>query len=133
MATAKKWAQEEGIPVWEAECHLDSELFLDECPRWKSDGPQCPCILQRMFTHAEEVGQKECKQTICCSHQQPVPRAEAEAKTLTIQMVGFRTTREEIQWINNEVYQQKRLLGPPLYGPEQMEALDQEIFASLEE
>ena len=32
-----------------------------------------------------------------------------------------------------EVYQQKRLLGPPLYGPEWMEALDQDICTSLEE
>ena len=48
-------------------------------------------------------------------------------------MVGFRTTRKEIQEIYNEVYQQKRLPGPPLYGPEWMEALDQEICTSLEE
>ena len=48
-------------------------------------------------------------------------------------MVGFRTTREEIQGIYNEVYQQKGLLGSPPYGPEQMEALDQEIHTSLEE
>ena len=48
-------------------------------------------------------------------------------------MVGFRTTREEIQGIYNKVYQQKRLLGPTPYGPEQMDALDWEICASLEE
>ena len=59
MAAAKKWAQEEGISVWEADCHLDSELFLDEYPRWRPDSPQHPYILQQMFTHAEEVGQKE--------------------------------------------------------------------------
>ena len=54
-------------------------------------------------------------------------------KTLPIQMVGFQTTQEEIQGIYNEVYQQKRLPGPPLYGPGWMEALDQEICATLEE
>ena len=48
-------------------------------------------------------------------------------------MVGFRTTREEIQGIYNEMYQQKRLLAPPPYGPEWMEALDHEICTSLEE
>ena len=48
-------------------------------------------------------------------------------------MVGFRATREEIQGIYNKVYQQKRLLGPPLYGPVQMKALDQEICTSWEE
>ena len=48
-------------------------------------------------------------------------------------MVGFWTTWEEIQGIYNEVYQQKRLLGPPPYGPRQMETLDWEICASLEQ
>ena len=54
-------------------------------------------------------------------------------KTLAVQMVGFRTTREEIQGIYNKVYQQKRFLDPPQYGAELMEALDWEICVSLEE
>ena len=45
MAAAKKWAQEEGISMREAEQYLDSENFLDEYPRWRADGPQRPCIL----------------------------------------------------------------------------------------
>ena len=48
-------------------------------------------------------------------------------------MVGFRTTWEEVQGIYNEVSQQKSLQGPPLYGPEWMEALAWEICTSLEE
>ena len=64
--------------------------------------------------------------------QRPVPRADAEVEVHAIQMVGFRTTRE-IWESYNEVYQLKRLLGPSSYGPEWMEALDQEICASLEE
>ena len=59
MAATKKRAQEEGIPVQEAECCLDSKLFLDEYPRWSADGPQHSGILQRMFTYAKEVGQKK--------------------------------------------------------------------------
>ena len=59
MAATKRQAQEEGISVWEVDHSLDSELFLDEYPRWRADGPQCPYILQQMFAHAEEVGQKE--------------------------------------------------------------------------
>ena len=102
-AAAKKQAQEEGIPVQKEECHLDSKLCLDEYPRWRADGPQCPCILQRMFTYAEEVGYKEQEQTIPQGLQQLVPREEAEVKTPTIQMVVFRTTREEVQGIYNEV------------------------------
>ena len=86
-----------------------------------------------MFTYAKEVEQKEQEQVTHQGHQHPVSRETAKAKTPAIQMVGFRTTREEIQGIYNEVYQQKRLLGPPPYGPEEMEALDQEICASLKE
>ena len=40
---------------------------------------------------------------------------------------------EEVQGIYNEVYQQNKLPGPPLYGSEWMEALDREICTSLEE
>ena len=86
-----------------------------------------------MFIHAEVAGWKECEQSIHWGCQRLVPRADAEAEVPAIQMVGFRTTKEEIQEIYNEVYQQRRLPGSPLYGPEWMEALDQEICASLEE
>ena len=54
-------------------------------------------------------------------------------KTPAIKMVRFRTTREEVQGIYNEVYQQKRLPGPLPYRPEWMEALDWEICTSFEE
>ena len=66
-----------------------------------------------MFAYAKEVEQKEQEQIIHQDCQQLVPRKDAEVKTLAIQMVGFQTTWEEIQGIYNEVYQQKRLLGPP--------------------
>ena len=39
---AKELAQEVGIPVWEAECCLDTDLFLDEYPQWGADSPQHP-------------------------------------------------------------------------------------------
>ena len=86
-----------------------------------------------MFIHAEVAGQKECKRSIHWDCQRPVPRADAEAEVSAIQMVGFRTSREEIGEIYNDVYQLKRLPGPPPYGLGWMEALDQEICASLEE
>ena len=40
---------------------LDTDLFLDEYPQWRADGPQCPYILQRMFMHAEEVQGRKSK------------------------------------------------------------------------
>ena len=66
--------------------------------------------------HAEVVGQKECEQSICQGHWLLVPRATTEAEVPTIQMVGFRTTREEIQGTYNEAYQLKRLLPPTLWA-----------------
>ena len=133
LVAAKRRAQEEGISVWEAECHLDSNLFLDEYPWWRAYGPQYPCILQRMFVHAEVVGQKECERSICWDCWPLVPRANTEGEAPAIQRVGFRTIREEIWVIYNEVYQMKRLLGPPPYGLKKMEALDREVCNSLEE
>ena len=133
MAAAKKWAQE-GISIWEVECHLDSELFLNEYPRWTADGPQHPWILQRIFAYmlrswdAKNVNGLSVEATSSQS-----PREDTDVKTLAIQMVGFQTTQEEVQGIYNEVCQQKRLPGPPPYGSEWMEALDREICASLEE
>ena len=59
MVATKKQAQEEGISVLEADSCLHSELFLNEYPRWRADGPQCPYILQRMLAYAKEVGWKE--------------------------------------------------------------------------
>ena len=64
----KKWAQEEGILVWEEECHLDVDLFLDEYPWWEASGPQCPFILHRMFIHAKTTGQKELEWAIHRGH-----------------------------------------------------------------
>ena len=55
----KEWVREEGLSVWEAECHLDAKLFQDEYPRWDVGGSHCPIILKRMFMQATEVGQKE--------------------------------------------------------------------------
>ena len=57
--------REGGLSIREAEHCLDAELFLDEYPQWEVGGPYCPIILQRMFMHATEVGQKEAERFIC--------------------------------------------------------------------
>ena len=58
-------------------------------------------------------GRKECEQTIHQGHQQPVPREYTEVENSSHPDGGFWTTQEEVQGIYNEVYQQKRLPGPP--------------------
>ena len=50
-----------------------------------------------------------------------------------IQLVGFKTTGDEIWELYNDVYQLKRSPGPLPYGPEQTEELIQEIGTSLKE
>ena len=54
-----------GVSIREAECQLDTELFLDEYPQRDIEGPHCPIILHSMFLHAAEEGQKEVERFIC--------------------------------------------------------------------
>ena len=50
-----------------------------------------------------------------------------------IQLVGFKTTRDKIQELYNDVYQLRRSPDPPTYGLECTEELVQEILTSLKE
>ena len=125
LAAAKKLAQAEGISVWEAEWCLNADLFLDEYPQWEASGPKtlssykgCLYMLRwqgggksnGLFTVATG------NLTLGWMLRQQVP---------TIQLVGFKTTRDEIWELYNNVYQLKRSPGPLPYGPEQTEELVQ--------
>ena len=86
----------------------DSELFLDEYPRWRADSPQHPCILQRMFTYAEEAGQKEQEWVTHWGCWQPVSR-QPPRQNAGCPDGGVRNHKEEIQgytmrYINKKVY-----------------------------
>ena len=59
VLATKEWAKEGRLSIWEAECHLDAELFLDEYLQWEVGGTHHLFILQRIFVHANEAGQKE--------------------------------------------------------------------------
>ena len=50
---------EVGLSVREAEWRKDAKLFFDEYPRWELGAPHWSVILQEMFLHAAEQGQKE--------------------------------------------------------------------------
>ena len=117
-AAAKKWAQAEGIPVWEAEQCLVADLFLDEYPQWEASSPQCPVILQGMFAHAKTTGQKEMKWAIHHGHWQSYPGLNTKVEVPAIQLFGFKTTREEIQELYNDIYQLMSSPGPLPYGLE---------------
>ena len=47
-------AEEEGLSIQEAERVIESEMFLDEYPRWELRTPHQTVILHKMFLHAAE-------------------------------------------------------------------------------
>ena len=51
----------------------------------------------------------------------------------TVQLVGFKMTRDKIWELYNDIYQLKRSPDHLQYGPEQTEELVQEICTSLKE
>ena len=51
--------EEEGLSIREAERVIESEMFLDEYPRWELGTPHWTVILHKMFLHAAEQGWKE--------------------------------------------------------------------------
>ena len=53
------------MSIREAKHCMDMEMFLDEYPLWEVAGLHCPIILQGMFVHATELGQKEVERLIC--------------------------------------------------------------------
>ena len=56
---AHEHAKETGMSYRESERVVDSELFLDEYPRWGLGTPHWLVVLHEMFLHAAGQGQKE--------------------------------------------------------------------------
>ena len=52
-------AEQEGLSYRKAKWVVESDLFLDEYPRWDLGSPHHLIILHEMFLHAESGGQKE--------------------------------------------------------------------------
>ena len=95
-------------------------------------GPHHPIILQRMFVHATEVGQKEVEMLICQGHWHGLPRLNPGADVPAIQLVGYQTS-QEIQDLYHEVYLLKRLPVPLPCRPKWMEEAIKDIPSSLRE
>ena len=58
-------AEEKGISFRESEWMVDSELFLDEYPRWGLGTPHWLVVLHEMFLHAAGQGWKEAECMFC--------------------------------------------------------------------
>ena len=62
---ACRMAEQAGLSYREAKWVVESDLFLDEYPRWDLGSPHRSVILHEMFLHAESRGRKEA-QCMCC-------------------------------------------------------------------
>ena len=99
MAATKKLAQETGI----TERWLDANVFLDEYLRWEPHRLHHPFLLQWMFAHATATRQKEHD---CATHwgcQQPSPKWDVSTEVSAVELVGAKSTQEEMQGVYNEV------------------------------
>ena len=129
----KKLVRYTDASVREAERWLNTYLFLDEIPQWDSGRPHCPYLLQRMFTQTENAGHREYDHVRWRGCPQLASEQDASQKTPAVDLVGYKTTQEEIFNLYQEVYQLKRTPGPVPGNPEVAEKICQEILDSLEE
>ena len=58
--------EQEGISFWEVQRMVESDLFLDEYPRWDLGTPHRLVILHEMSLHATTKGWQEAE---CMCHQ----------------------------------------------------------------
>ena len=71
-------------------------------------GDHTPFILQRMFIHAAETGQKEAERLIHCSCM--------HVDASTIQLVGYQTTREKRRPLPPTIHAQDVAQTPPMWA-----------------
>ena len=102
------------------------ELFLKGQAKWE-DSPYHLAMMYKMFRHAADEGQKEAENTVCQGLWEGLPKLDPEADLSAIQLVGPKTTKEEILSLYLEVHKQQMLPGSPPEGPELM----QEVLSSF--
>ena len=129
---AKKLVRETGVSVREVERWLNTYVFFDEIPQCKSGGPHCPYLLQRMFTQAENTGQREYDHIRQRGHPQSMLKDACQV-TSAVELVGYRTTHKEVFNLYQEVYQLKRTLGLVPGDQDVADQIHQEILNSLKE
>ena len=106
-------AEQEGISYHEAEQMIESDLFLDEYPRWDLGTPHWLVILHEMFPHAAAKGWQEAE---CMWHQGcrgSVKEPDPEAGQSALELIGYHTSRAEVRDIYHSVYLLNRALGFP--------------------
>ena len=125
-------AEEEGLSIREAERVIESEMFLDEYPWWELGTPNWTVILYEMFLHAAEWGQKEAEHMCHQGHQSHIPEPNPMADQSAMELVGYRTSRKEMQDIYHSVYLLWRCPGSPSCGASRRRRAIQDILSSLQ-
>ena len=126
------WVEEEWLSIREAERVVESEMFLDEYPRWELRTPHQTVILHEMFLHAAEQGQKEAERMCCQGCQSHIPEPNPEADESAMELVGYQTSRREMLNVYHSVYLLWRCPGSPSCRASRRRRAIQDILSSLQ-
>ena len=115
---------------WERQ--LDANVYVEEHLELVPCGLHHQFLLQRMFLHAEAMGQKEYDCAIHWGWQEPSPW-DLEAEPSALELICPKSTMEEITEICWDVFQLWRSPGKLPCDGETEELLHQEILDSIKE
>ena len=115
----------------EADQRIDTELFLNEYPRWELGALHQSVILYEMFLHAAKLGWKEAERLICCGCQSSMSRPDLEADQSAMELVGYQTSCKGIWDIYHSVYLLRRSPGLPPCGAQWRGRAIHDILSSL--
>ena len=133
-AAAKRQAHAEGIPVWEMEQCLDVGCLPGWVPLVGGWQPPVPCYPTRdVCTCWDNRAEGNWMGYLLAAASKHTPGLNTKLEVPTIQLVGFKTMRDEIWELYNGIYQLKRSPGPLPYSWEWTEELVQNICTSLKE
>ena len=130
---ACRMAELEGLSYREAERIVESDLFLDEYPRWDLGSPHCLVILHEMFLHMESGGHKQAEHMYHQGHQSRVREPNLEEDQSTLHLIGYHTSQKELRDVYHSVYLLNTALGFPSCGEVKRKRAIQEILSSLQE
>ena len=98
---------------------VESDLFLDEYPRWDLGTLHRLVILHEMFLHAAAKGWQEVE---CMWHrgcQGSIKEPDPKAGQSALELIGYHTSQVEVRDIYHSVYLLNRALGFPSCGAAQ--------------
>ena len=125
--------EQEGLSYREAKRVVESNLFLDEYPRWDLGSPHQSVILHEMFLHAESWGQKEVEPMCHWGCQSLVREPNSKEDQYALHLIGYHTSQKELQDVYHSVYLLNWALGFPSCGEVKRKRVIREILSSLQE